>query len=153
MKVRDLMTRDVVAVRADTSINEVAKLMHRHAISGLPVLDAAGALVGLVTEADLIQRKARFDVPVFVQIFDANIPLELPGHLRDRVRHILATRAEDVMSRDVHHVHPDAEIEDLVELMTRVHANPVPVVEDGRLVGVVSRSDLVHLMAAELGEE
>lgn len=152
MKVRDLMIRDVVAVRTDTSINEVAKLMHRHAISGLPVLDAAGALVGLVSESDLIQRKGRFEVPAFVQIFDAAIPLEMPHHLRDRLRHILATRAEDVMTRDVHTVGPDTDIEDLVELMVHQHANPVPVVEDGRLVGIVSRSDLVHLMAAELGE-
>jgi CBS-domain-containing membrane protein len=153
MKVRDLMTRDVVAVRTGTSIHEVAKLMHQHAISGLPVLDEAGGLAGIVTESDLIQRKARFEVPVFVQIFDATIPLELPSHLRDRMRHILATRAEDVMSRDVHTIHPDAEVEDLVQLMTREHANPVPVLEEGRLVGVVSRSDIVHMMAAEVGED
>jgi CBS domain-containing protein len=146
------MTRDVISVRRDTSVNEVAKLMHRHAISGVPVLDPDGKLAGIVTELDLIVRNSRLELPIFLQIFDASIPLELPGHLQNRLRHILGARAEDVMTRELHSVGAETEVEELVDLMVRHRANPVPVVEDDALVGIVSRSDLIRMMAAELGE-
>ena len=152
MKVRDLMTRDVISVRRETSVNEVAKLMHRHAVSGLPVLGDRGEIAGIITELDLIVRNGRLEMPLFLQIFDASIPLELPGHLRHRLRHALGTRAEDVMTPGVHSVGPDAGVEELVKLMVGSGANPVPVVEHGELVGIVSRSDIIRMMSAELGE-
>lgn len=152
MRVRELMTRDVISVRRDTSVNEVAKLMHRHAISGVPVLDPDGKLAGIVTELDLIVRNSRLELPIFLQIFDASIPLELPGHLQNRLRHILGTCAEDVMTRELHSVGAETEVEELVDLMVKHRANPVPVVEHDALVGIVSRSDLIRMMAAELGE-
>jgi CBS domain-containing protein len=150
--VRELMTRDVISVRRETSVNEVAKLMHRNGVSGVPVLAEGGEVAGIVTELDLIVRNGRLEMPVFLQVFDANIPLELPGHLRARLRHVLGTRAEDVMTSSVHCVDPDTEVEDLVKLMVDRGSNPVPVVENGRLAGIVSRSDIIRMMAAELGE-
>src|SRR5262245_32491822 len=107
MLVRDLMTRDVISVGREASVNEVAKLMRQHDISGVPVLEADGRLAGIVTELDLILRNSRLEMPVFLQVFDANIPLELPGHLQNRLRHVLGTRAEDVMTHDGHSIGPD----------------------------------------------
>lgn len=151
MRVRDLMTREVSTVQTETSVNDVARLMSKKDVSGLPVLDAEGRVAGIVTELDLIVRNGRLEIPVFLQLFDAVVPLELPRHLNNRLRHMLGTRAEDVMTREVHSVGPDTEVEDLVDLMVKRRVNPVPVVEDGRLVGIVSRSDLVRMMATELG--
>lgn len=151
MRVRDLMTVRVLTVRTDTAVNDVARLMSEHDISGVPVLDAQGRLAGIVTEQDIIVRNGRLEMPVLLQFFDAVVPLELPGHLNNRLRHMLGTHAEDVMTRDVHTVTPDTEVEDLVALMVKHGANPVPVLEDGRLVGIVSRSDLVRMMATDLG--
>ena len=153
MQVRSLMTREVHTVREDTPVHEVARLLCAHALGGVPVLDDAGRVAGILTELDLIARNARLEVPAFVQILDAAIPLELPSHLRERLRHMLGTRVGDIMTRKVHTVTPDTEIEDLVALMLKHGANPVPVVEGDRLVGIVSRSDLVRTMAAELGAE
>lgn len=150
MQVKSLMTKKVITVRESTSLNEVARKMSKHDISGVPVLDDDGKLVGIITEADMIRRNARLEVPVFIQILDANIPLELPGHLREKLQHMFGTEARDVMTEKVRTVKPDTELEDLVELMLSKGANPVPVVDGGRLVGVVSRSDLVRMMAAEL---
>jgi len=147
MRVRDLMTLGVFTVRTDTPVHEVAKLMSQHDVSGVPVLDAHGRLAGIVTELDLIVRNGRLEMPVFLQIFDAVVPLELPGHLQNRLRHMLGTHAADVMTRDVHTIGPDAEVEDLAQLMVKHDANPVPVVEGGKLVGIVSRSDIVRRMA------
>ena len=151
MQAHSLMTRDVITVHEDTSLNEVARRMSERGISGVPVLDADGNLSGIITELDMIARNARLEVPVFLQILDASIPLELPGHLRDKLRHMFGTQARDVMTEKVHTVTHDTELEDLVDLMLKKRVNPVPVTEDGRLVGIVSRSDLVRMMAAELG--
>lgn len=151
MQVHSLMTRDVITVHEDTPLNEVARRMSEHGISGVPVLDADDQLCGIITELDLIARNARLEIPVFLQILDANIPLELPGHLRERLQHMFGTQARDVMTEKVHSVTHDTELEDLVDLMLKKRVNPVPVIEDGRLAGIVSRSDLVRMMAAELG--
>jgi CBS-domain-containing membrane protein len=151
VQVQSIMTRDVKTVREDTPVSEVARLMCDHDVSGLPVVDAAGRVAGIVTELDLIARNARLEVPAFMQILDAAIPLEAPSHLRERLRHMLGTRAGDIMTRKVHTVRPEAEIEDLVELMLKTGANPVPVVEGEHLVAIVSRSDIVRMMATETG--
>jgi CBS domain-containing protein len=151
MRVREIMTSRVHFVRTETPVHEVARLMSTHDVSGVPVLDAAEHLVGIVTELDLIVRNGRLEIPLFLQIFDAVIPLEMPGHLDHRLRHMLGTGAEDVMTRDVHTVGPDMEVEDLVHLMVKRRVNPVPVLENGRLVGIVSRSDLIRMMATDLG--
>ena len=148
---REIMTSRVHFVRSDTPVHEVARIMSTHDVSGVPVLDAQDQLVGIVTELDLIVRNGRLEIPVFLQVFDAVIPLEMPGHLSNRLRHMLGTSAADVMSREVHSADPDLEVEDLVHLMVKHHANPVPVLEGGRLVGIVSRSDLVRMMATDFG--
>ena len=150
MQARDLMTVDVFSVRIDTAVSDIARLMSKHHVSGVPVLGMEGELVGIVTELDLIVRNGRLEMPVFLQIFDAVVPLELPGHLTTRLRHMLGTRAEDVMTRGVHTVTADADVEELVDVMKR-GVNPVPVLEGGRLAGIVSRSDLVRMMAKDLG--
>jgi CBS domain-containing protein len=151
MKVREIMTTDVVSVKRDTSVNEVAKVMGARDISGVPVVDDAGGVVGIVTELDLILRNTELDVPRFLQILDlGRIPLELPGQYQHRLRHMLGTRAEDVMSHEVVSIGPDDGVEALADLMVKRRVNPVPVVEGGRLVGIVSRADLIDMMAAEM---
>ena len=146
MNVRDLMTTQILTARADTPVYEVAAMMVDRAISGIPVLDAAGAVVGLITERELVVRSTRIEPPAFLPVLDARIPLETPSHYRRRLQHIVGTRAGDAMSEEFETISPDAEIEDLAALMTRPGVNPVPVVENGLLVGIVSRADIVRMM-------
>lgn len=153
MKVRDIMTTDVVSAKRGTSVNELAKLMGARDISGVPVLDDDGSVVGIVTELDMIARNTRLDMPRFIQILDlGRIPLERRSDYEHRMRHMLGTRAEDLMSEEVVTVGPDDSVEDLAELMVKRRVNPVPVVENGKLVGIVSRADIIDMMAAEVGE-
>jgi CBS domain-containing protein len=154
MKVRDIMTTDVVTVRRDTSVNDIAKLMGERDISGIPVVDEAHHVLGIVTELDMIVRNTRLEMPAFVQVLDlARIPLERPGHYRDRLRHMLGTHAADIMTENVVTIGPDDEVEDLAEVMVKRRFNPVPVVENRVLVGIVSRADLIRMMARELESE
>jgi CBS domain-containing protein len=153
LRVRELMTSEVVRVTPDTPVNTVARLMDERSISGLPVVDEQGQVVGIVTDLDLIVRNTRLDPPAFFQLLDGRIPLETPGHYRKRVRHMLGAEARDVMTEKVVTIGPDEDAEALATLMVKDKVNPVPVVENGRLVGIVSRADVVHLMARDLGPE
>jgi CBS domain-containing protein len=152
MKVRDVMTREVVVAHPETSVNLVARLMAGRDISGVPVAEG-DHLVGIVTELDLIVRNTRLEPPAFFALLDAHIPLETPGHYRERMQHMLGTEVRDVMTEKVVTVGPDEELEDLAEVMVKKRVNPVPVVEDDRLVGIVSRSDIIRMMARDLDEE
>lgn len=149
MKVSEVMTRDVATVRPDTPVNEVARVMASRGVSGVPVLDD-GAVVGIVSELDLIVRNTRLEPPAFFALLDGRIPLETPGHYRKRLQHMLGTQARDVMTREVVTVAPDEELEALAQLMMLRRVNPVPVVENGRLVGIVSRSDIIRMMDRDL---
>jgi CBS domain-containing protein len=150
MKVRDVMTVDVLTADPETTVNRIAQLMNSRAVSGIPVLDGNRRVIGMVTELDLIVRNTRLDPPAFFPILDGRIPLETPGHYRKRLQHMLGTRAAEVMTETVVTIGPDAEIEDLAELMMRRRVNPVPVVENDVLVGIVSRADLIRMMSREL---
>ena len=151
MKVRDVMTPEVVVAHPDTSVNLVARLMAGRDISGIPVVEE-GRLVGIVTELDLIVRNTRLEPPAFFALLDARIPLETPGHYQERLRHMLGTRADDVMTEKVVTIGPEEDLETLAEIMVKRRVNPLPVVENGRLVGIVSRSDIIGMMARDLDE-
>jgi CBS domain-containing protein len=149
MKIRDIMTTEVVVAHPDTSVNLVARLMSGRGISGVPVVDH-GKVVGIVTELDLILRNTRLEPPAFFQLLDARIPLETPGHYRERLRHMLGTEARDVMTEEVVTAAPDDDLEALADLMVKRRKNPVPVVDGDRLVGIVSRSDIIAMMARDI---
>jgi CBS domain-containing protein len=147
--VKHIMTLDVVSVSPTASIGRIARLMHERAISGVPVVDPDRRVVGLVTDLDLILLNTRIAAPHFLPLLDGRIPLETPGHFKKRIQHVVGTTAGDVMSESVITVGPDDEVESLAALMVREKVNPVPVVEDGRLVGVVSRADVIRWMARD----
>ena len=143
------MTLDVVSVSPSASVGRVARLMHEKAISGLPVVDIDRAVVGMVTDLDLILLNTRIEAPHFLPLLDGRIPLETPTHFRKRIQHAVGTTAKDVMSEGVLTVGPEEEVETLAALMVKERVNPVPVVEDGRLIGVVSRADVIRWMARD----
>jgi len=147
--VKHVMTVDVVSVPPTASVARVARLMHERAISGLPVVDLDRRVVGMVTELDLIFLNTRIDAPHFLPVLDGRIPLETPTHFRKRIQHAVGTTARDVMSEDVVTVGPDEDVETLAALMVSAKVNPVPVVENGRLIGVVSRADVIRWMARD----
>jgi CBS domain-containing protein len=155
MLVRDIMSTPVITVTPETSIQEVARLMRDHHISGLPVLDGNRRLVGIVSEVDLIARHAPAREPQYLSLLWAAIPLRLDDYTRykEQVRHILAVNAEQLMTHPPATVRPDDTIEHAAGLMVKPGYSSLPVVEQGRLVGIVTRTDLVRLIEElEVGE-
>lgn len=147
--VKHIMTLDVVSVSPTASVARIARLMHERAISGLPVVDIDRRVVGMVTDLDLIVLNTRIEAPHFLPLLDGRIPLETPSHFKKRIQHVVGTTARDVMSESIITVGPDEEVETLAALMVREKVNPVPVVENDRLVGVVSRADVIRWMARD----
>jgi len=145
--VRDVMTTDAVTVGPEATYGEIADRLLAHDVSGLPVIDDDGTLLGIVTEADLVTREAYGP--------DRRRPLGLiVDYLRDRdpawVRKASATTAADLMTRVVTTASPDDEVRVTARRMLESGRKRLPVVgSDGRLVGIVSRRDV--LAAGALG--
>jgi CBS domain-containing protein len=141
MQVRDVMTRKVISVTDADSILAAARLMLQNRISGLPVLDASGNLVGVVTEGDFLRRgeigtqRAR---PAWLEF------LLGAGRLADEYVHAFGRKVSEIMTADPICVTEDDSLRTVVELMERGRVKRLPVIRDGRLIGIVSRANLVH---------
>jgi len=150
MKASDVMTREPMSVTAQTTIVEAARLMLQHRISGLPVADGKGEIVGVVTEGDLLRRaetgteRHRSNWLAF---------LVGPGRLADDYVTAHARKVGEVMTRDVAVVAPSDDLAAVVGLMEKHRIKRVPVVEKGKLVGIVSRADLVRALVHSLTRE
>jgi CBS domain-containing protein len=147
MQVQDIMTRDVVTVQPDTPVTAVARIFREHAISGMPVVNQEGAMVGIITELDLIARHARPHFPSYIAFLDSIIYLEGTRRYHESMRHILATTAGELMSSPVHSVPPDMDVQDVAAMMVDHRWNPLPVLDDKKqLIGIVSHTDLLKLI-------
>ena len=145
MKVADIMTKDVISVLPDTPVGDVARVFRQHSLSGLPVVNAEGELVGLITERDMIARHARPHLPAYLPVLGAYIPLGRKEY-RESLRRITGVAAQDIMTTPAETIAPDAEIEDLASLMIEKDVNPVPVVDEaGRMVGIVSHTNVLQV--------
>ena len=140
-------------VHRDATVPEMARLMGTHHISGLPVVDDQGALIGIVTELDMMLRNANLHVPRYLRVLDVMIPLGNPREFDEEIRRALGTTAADLMTPDVVTVESTTDLAELATLMVEKRVNPVPVVDGGRMVGIVSRSDFVELMAQDIPTE
>jgi CBS domain-containing protein len=137
MKVRDIMTTDPVKVTGDVRLKEAARLMVHHRVSGLPVVDQAGKLVGIVSEGDFIRREAGRDRPHGVSLLDAVFG---EGELEP----VGAETVAEVMTRSVVTITPEATVGEAARVMGRRNVKRLPVVDlEGELVGIVSRADIV----------
>jgi CBS domain-containing protein len=145
MRARDIMTTDVISVRPDTPIKELAQLMVERRISGLPVIADTGELVGIVTDGDMYRRgELATERPRdgwLNSLFDAT------DDVKDYVRSH-GEMARDVMSREVLAVDPDASLQQVADLLETNHIRRVPVVKDSRVIGIISRANLVQALTA-----
>jgi CBS domain-containing protein len=138
------MTRSVTTVRENTPVAEIARTLLSNGISGVPVVGGNGHVVGIVTEGDIVVQNANVHFPTFLQIIDARIYLTSTRHFEEELRRALGTTAADVMTRDVLTVGPNDDISVAATLMTDKRVNPIPVVDQGRLVGIISRRDILR---------
>jgi CBS domain-containing protein len=146
--VSDVMTRDVVTLGPDEPVEAAADVLAEKQIGAAPVVDADGKLVGLLRDEDLIVSEARLHVPTVISFLGAD--LVLPSSLH-RFEHELKKAAGatvgDVMTTDFHTVKPGDNLEELATLMHERDVTHVPVVDGGRLAGIVARGDLIRFLS------
>ena len=145
--VREVMRHEVPVASPATPIAELARMMIEYRVPGLPVI-GDGELVGIVTEADLIQREATVDAPSIVTFLDAVIVADAGTPFEEELRRIVATTAEELMTSPVISIRDSATVAELATLMLQQQINPVPVVDDARqIVGLATRSGIIELIA------
>ena len=150
MLVRDIMDADPAAVRADAPLEEVVHVLRENELPGVPVVNGDGRCVGIVTEADLVlpDEEGDLHIPHYFNLFGGTVFLEPLSRFEDRLRKAFASTAADMMTRDPVTVAPDASAQEAGRLIHEKGHNRLPVVEDGRLVGVVTRVDVLGALAA-----
>src|SRR6516164_8265767 len=144
MQVKDIMTINVISIGADEAIVKAAGLMLQNRISGLPVVDKEGELVGMVTEGDFLRRGelgTQRRRPKWLEFIVG------PGKLAEEYVRTSGRKVEDVMTPDPWTVREDDSLETVVEMMERHHVKRLPVTRGGRMVGIVSRANLLHALA------
>jgi len=145
MKAADIMTTHPITVRPDSSVVEAVRLMLQHRFSGLPVVDAAGRVVGVVTEGDLLRRTetgTQRQRSRWIEFFVG------PGKLAEEYVRASGRKVEDVMTHSVQTISGDVPLDDIVNLMERHRIKRLPVVHDGKLVGIVTRANLLHALGS-----
>jgi CBS domain-containing protein len=147
--VRDIMDAAPVTVSPDASVEEVVRTLRDHELPGVPVVDGDGRCVGIVTEADLVLPDDQGDlhIPHYINLFGGTVFLEPLGRFEQRLRKAFASKATDMMTPDPDTVAPDTTVQEAARLIHRSGHNRLPVVEDGRLVGVVTRVDVLGALA------
>jgi CBS domain-containing protein len=144
---KDIMTKDVLTVKPETSLEEFARLLMKNQISGAPVIDAGGALVGIMTENDLINQNKRLHIPTVVSFLDAAIYLESSKKFADEVKRVTATRVGDLCTRKVVSISEGATLTDIATIMAEKKVHLLPVVTAGKVVGIVGKRDVVRAVA------
>ncbi len=144
MKAKDVMTAGVVTVVEDASITEAIRLMLQRKISGLPVVGSSGALVGMVTEGDFLRRSELGTERHAARWIEFLLG---PGKLAENYVHAAGRKVRDVMTEQVYTVEEEAPLGNVVAIMERRKIKRVPVLRDGKLVGIVTRANLLHALA------
>jgi CBS domain-containing protein len=142
----DIMTKEVVSVTTGTSIRQLAELMSLHRIGSVPVVDDKGALVGIVTETDLIEQDKSFHIPTVISLFDWVIYLESEKKFEKELMRMTGQTVGDIYTKEVITVEPKTKVSEIADLMCDQKIHSLPVVDEGKLVGIVSRIDLIRSM-------
>jgi CBS domain-containing protein len=145
MKAEDVMTRDVISIDPDATVLQAARLMLQHHISGLPVIDNDGKLVGVLSEGDFLRRRETKTERRRSRWLEF---LMGPGRIASEYSHSHGSKVSEVMTQEVQTVDELTSLEDIVELMERRRIKRVPVVCGGQVVGIVTRSNLMHAMVS-----
>ena len=151
LKAKDIMTKDVITVKTDTTLEEFARILMKHHISGAPVVDEKGNLRGIATENDLISKNSRLHIPTILRLFDAYIPLGA-SKLEDEIKRVTALTVGEISSKDVVTVDEETSAEYIATLMTEKKIHLLPVLKEGKILGIIGKKDLIKGVAGEAPE-
>ncbi|NET67034.1 MAG: CBS domain-containing protein [Moorea sp. SIO1G6] len=149
--VAEVMTRDPIVVQPETPIKEVIKIIAEQSISGLPVVNEAGKLVGVISETDLLWQETGVEPPVYIMFLDSVIYLENPARYDQELHKALGQTAGEVMTGHPMSIKPDQPLRKAAKLMQEKSIHHLPVTDEAeQVIGILTSGDIVRAMAAEL---
>ena len=141
---KDIMTTEVQTVAQDADLKVLAALFSEKGYDAFPVLDEAGALIGLVTETDLVEQDVPLHIPTVISVFDWVLYVESEKKFVEQVQRISARTVAEICQRDLVTCAPEAQVSHIAELMVDNKVHLICVVDEGELVGVVARLDIIR---------
>jgi CBS domain-containing protein len=146
MQVSEIMTTQVISVHPDTKITEAAKILLDNHINGVPVVDKNNKLLGILCQSDIIAQQKKFPIPTFFTLLNGLIPLTSMAGLEKQLQKISATEVSQAMTSEPISVKPEASLEDVAEIMVNKNYHTLPVVKDGKLVGIIGKEDVLKTL-------
>ena len=148
--VADVMSHDVIVVQPETPLSEAIQILADRRIGGLPVVDDAGQLVGVISETDLMWQETGVEPPAYIMFLDSVIYLQNPAKYERDLHKALGQTVGEVMTSDAITVNPEKPLREAAKLMHEKNIRRLPVIDDsGKVVGIVTRGDIVRAMAAD----
>ena len=146
MKAKDIMVQEVITVNQYATIEDIAKVLIDNKISGVPVVTDDGALVGIVSEGDLLHKETNPRLPKFINVLGAIIYYNGVERYHEDFKKLMAGQAIEIMTENVITVTEDVEIEEVVKLMIKHGVKRVPVINGDKIVGIISRADIIKTL-------
>ncbi len=143
---QDIMTTAVITIGPEADITEAVKLLLEKGVNGLPVIDEAGLLVGILCQSDLVRMQKSLPIPSLFTLLDGFVPLSSSALLEAEVKRIAASKVADAMSTKVVTIAPDMTIDEIAALMVDKKFHTLPVTDKGLLVGVVGMKDVIQTL-------
>jgi CBS domain-containing protein len=152
LRAKDIMTKDLITVSPEMGIASAARVLLENGINGVPVLDS-GRLVGILCQSDLIAQQKKIPVPSLFTLLDGFIPLKSAKHFEKALKKIAAITVADAMTSHPITVDPETSIEEVASLMVDKNFHTIPVVDKGKLVGIVGKEDILKTLMTGAGGE
>lgn len=144
LKAKDIMTKEVITVHPETEIVQAAKLLLEHHINGLPVVDEEGRLKGIICQDDLIAQQRKIPLPSFFILLDSFIPLTSHKNIEKEVQKMAAITVNDAMIPDPVTIGQETGLDDIATLMVKNNIHTLPVLDQGKLVGIIGKEDILR---------
>jgi CBS domain-containing protein len=143
---KDIMSKNVLTVKPETNVSELAQLLTSNNINGAPVVDDNGKLIGVVTENDLVFQKKKVHIPTVINLLDSFIYLESQEKMKKEMEKITASTVEKIYSKDVKTVSPDTPIDEIATIMAEKFIHTIPVMENDTIVGIIGKKDIIRTL-------
>ena len=149
LKVKDIMTTEVISVSPETEITNAAKILLENHINGLPVIDTFGRLIGILCQSDLVAQQKGIPVPSVFTLLESFIPLTSMKRIDKEMEKIAALTVKEAMTLEPVTVSPETDIEDVAKLMVDKKYHTLPVMEGDKVVGIVGKEDVLKTLLSE----
>ena len=144
---KDIMTKEVITVSPELPVDKLAAILWQNKVSGVSVVDEDENLKGVVTESDLIDQTKKVHIPTVVTILDSVIFLENPAKIDKEIKKMTGTTVKDICTTDPITVEEGTTLDEIASIMADKHIHTLPVLKDGRVVGVVGKSDIIRTIS------